>query len=100
MRLPTTQESDAILAADAVVAGVTELPPMSTAEWRAEVAALRTANAALDAQLWAAKAQQEVLDTAANDRAWRLEGEATNWRIAALAMLAVWLVTMGGLWWW
>lgn len=76
-----------------------ELPSRSTREWADEVAALRTANRALDSQLRAAKFRFDELDGAANTRVHQLEGEAATWRIAALAMAGVWLVTMGGILW-
>lgn len=68
---------------DAALAEYTAERPRSNGEYWAELHGLRTANRALDSQLRAAQ--------------FRLEGELATWRIAAWAMLAVWLVTMGGL---
>ena len=71
--------------------------PRSNGEYWAELNGLRTANRALDSQLRAAQFRLDELDGAANTRVHQLEGELATWRIAAWAMLAAWLVTVGGL---
>lgn len=82
---------------DATLAEYTAERPRSNGEYWAELQGLRTANRALDSQLRAAQFRLYELDGAANTRAHQLEGELATWRIAAWAMLAVWLVTVGGL---
>ena len=73
----------------------TETQLRSTRQWADEVTALQAINRALDTQLRAAEARLELLDGAANTRVHQLEGELATWRLAAWAMLAVWLVTVG-----
>lgn len=82
---------------DATLAEYTAERPRSNGEYWAELYALRTANRALDSQLRAAQFRLDELDGAANTRVHQLEGEPATWRLAAWAMLAVWLVTAGGI---
>lgn len=82
---------------DATPAEYTAERPRSNGEYWAELHGLRTANRVLDSQLRAAQFHLDELDGAANTRTHALEGELATWRLAAWAMLALWLVTMGGL---
>lgn len=82
---------------DATLAEYEAERPRSNGEYWAELHGLRTANRALNSQLRAAQFRLDELDGAANTRAHQLKGELATWRLAAWAMLAVWLVTMGGI---
>lgn len=84
----TRTEADKILADEYG----SELPSKSTRQWADEADILRQIIKAQRSKIAALEHRLDEMDGAANTCAHQLEGELAAW-----AMLAVWLVTAGGI---
>jgi hypothetical protein len=78
------------------VGSTTEPAPHSEADH--EILTLHMIINRLQHEIWGLREGRQQLDDAANDYVTGLEGEITTWKVAAYALAAMWLVTIGGLW--